>query len=97
VEQVKDGQNMKTSPVHDIYSHGADAFRTMAEALSLGMLKGKSAVERSTRGIAASNATGDFDDDDDAWWARSKMRAIGNVHGDYATGQRRPLKLVGRV
>ena len=97
VEQVKDGQNMKTSPVHDIYSHGADAFRTMAEALSLGMLKGKSVVERSTRGIAASNATGDFDDDDDAWWARSKMRAIGNVHGDYATGQRRPLKLVGRV
>ena len=92
---------MKTSPVHDIYSHGADAFRTMAEALSLGMLKGKSAVERSGRNIGNiginGSGTGDFDDDDDAWWARSKMRAIGNVHGDYATGQRRPLKLVGRV
>ena len=61
------GRTMKESPVHDEYSHGADAFRTLAEAMSRGMLHGNSAVERSFR-----NSGGDvsrprlpWEDDDD--------------------------------
>ncbi len=33
-------------PIHDQYSHGADAFRTMAEAYNLGMIEGTSFVAR---------------------------------------------------
>jgi len=36
-------------PVHDQYSHGADALRTMAEAHRLGMLEGASSTAKETR------------------------------------------------
>jgi hypothetical protein len=52
VEPVPDGRGMKEMPVHDINSHYADAFRTMAEALARGMLRGKSAIERTFRNSA---------------------------------------------
>jgi hypothetical protein len=43
------GGAMFEDPVHDIYSNGADALRTFAEAYRQGMLEGGSAVSRETR------------------------------------------------
>jgi LDH2 family malate/lactate/ureidoglycolate dehydrogenase len=37
------------TPVHNQYSHGADAFRTFVEALKRGLLEGRSAVEQNIR------------------------------------------------
>lgn len=36
-------------PIHDQYSHGADALRTFAEAYRLGMIEGTSAIAKETR------------------------------------------------
>lgn len=36
-------------PVHNQYSHGADAFRTFVEALKRGMLEGRAMIEREMR------------------------------------------------
>ena len=36
-------------PVHNQYSHGADAFRTFVEAAKAGMLEGRATLERQMR------------------------------------------------
>jgi hypothetical protein len=46
------GTVMFEDPVHDIYSHGASALRTMSEAHRQGMLEGASSVERETRVVS---------------------------------------------
>lgn len=43
------GGAMFSDPVHDIYSHGADALRTLAEARRQGMLEGSSVTARESR------------------------------------------------
>jgi len=40
---------MREEPVHNEFSHGADALRTMSEAHRLGLLEGASAVDGETR------------------------------------------------
>ena len=43
------GGGMFEDPIHNIYSHGASALRTMAEAHRTGLLEGASAVAKETR------------------------------------------------
>jgi hypothetical protein len=40
---------IRDEPVHDQYSHGADALRTLAEAHRLGMLEGSSSTAKENR------------------------------------------------
>ena len=47
--EVEEGHAMREEPVHNEFSHGADALRTMSEAHRLGLLEGASAVDRETR------------------------------------------------
>lgn len=74
VQDDGSGRGMKEQPVHDEFSHGADAFRTLAEAMSHGMLKGGSAVEKSFR-----NRVSEVEDDDEH--DERKSRVIANIHG----------------
>ena len=43
------GKELQTKPVHDIYSHGADALRTFVEAMYGGMVMDKSAITESAK------------------------------------------------
>ena len=67
------GEVVRERPVHDMHSHGADALRCFAEALSHGMVKGDSALERSVRNRVADCVTS-MDD----WYARKVQR---DLHG----------------
>jgi len=47
--EESDRDTIYEKPVHDEFSHGADALRTMSEAHRLGMIEGTSFVARESR------------------------------------------------
>lgn len=47
--EVPEGKSIKEEPIHNEFSHGADALRTFAEAHRAGMVDGTSQVARETR------------------------------------------------
>ena len=49
--EVQTGAATNERPVHDEFSHGADAIRTLGEAYSYGLLTGTSEFARQTKTI----------------------------------------------
>lgn len=49
--EIEEGGTLQEKPVHDEFSHGADALRTFAEAHKLGMIEGTSLTARENRTI----------------------------------------------
>lgn len=66
VEMLEEGsgKSAKEMPVHNDFSHGADALRTLAEAMSMGMLRGSSVIEKSFRNSTLDVPSGLVGDED---------------------------------